>query len=215
MITKTFDLPFAQRECLDVVADIVSCTFIQLLANGTLSPIHFGIFLQQDLWFLSQYYRAVETILPYASDGTTRNFFEELAAATQNEAEELARHSERYPVPEGESLCSSIKKYGDHLVSTAETGDIGCTLMALLPCPIVFYKVAKLLNGLPFLSSSPYRWWVESYATAELESEARKFLMYAMKYTESRPSSESESTFLPSLRSERLFFLEMSDTISN
>ena len=70
--------------------------------------------------------------------------------------------TEELETTEPSPICQA---YSDFCISTAATGSCLDLLCALVPCGVGYAEIGKRLHTVPSIGESPYRQWIETYAS--------------------------------------------------
>jgi thiaminase/transcriptional activator TenA len=143
--------------------------FVQGIASGELSRGRFQIYVAQDAYFLEAFARAYALALAKSPDREGIAVFKDLLIGV---FEELALHrgyAERWGVSLEPEPLPTTSAYADFLLSTASLEPVGHTAAAMTPCMRLYAFLGQQLA--PKLNpDSPYRAWVETYSSPELEA---------------------------------------------
>ncbi len=147
--------------------------FVQGIAAGDLSLERFRVYVAQDAYFLEAFARAYALALAKSSDREGIVVFKDLLVGV---FEELTLH-EGYAARWGVSLepepLPSTSAYCDFLLRTASLEPVGHTAAAMAPCMRLYAFLGTQL--VPKLNpESPYREWVETYSSRDLETLASR-----------------------------------------
>ena len=147
--------------------------FVQGIASGDLARERFRVYVAQDAYFLEAFARAYALALAKSPDREGIAVFKDLLVGV---FEELTLH-EGYAARWGVSLepepLPSTSTYCDFLLRTASLEPVGHTAAAMAPCMRLYAFLGQQLA--PKLNpQSPYREWVETYASADTEALASR-----------------------------------------
>ena len=147
--------------------------FVQGIASGDLSRQRFQVYVAQDACFLEAFARAYALALAKSPDREGITVFKDLLVGV---FEELTLH-EGYAGRWGVSLeaepLPSTSTYCDFLLRTASLEPVGHTAAAMAPCMRLYAFLGQQLA--PKLNpESPYREWVETYSSRDLEALASR-----------------------------------------
>ena len=143
--------------------------FVQGIGSGDLSVECFQIYVAQDAYFLESFARAYALALAKSPDREGVVVFKDLLVGV---FEELTLH-EAYAARWGVSLKAeprpSTSAYCDFLLRTASLEPVGHIAAAMAPCLRLYAFLGQQL--MPKLNpESPYREWVETYSSHDLET---------------------------------------------
>jgi thiaminase/transcriptional activator TenA len=147
--------------------------FVQGIASGDLSLECFRVYVAQDAYFLEAFARAYALALAKSPDREGIAVFKDLLVGV---FEELTLH-ESYAARWGVSLepepLPSTSAYCDFLLRTASLEPVGHTAAAMAPCMRLYAFLGQQLA--PKLNpESPYREWVQTYSSRDLETLASR-----------------------------------------
>jgi len=147
--------------------------FVQGIASGDLSRERFRVYVAQDAYFLEAFARAYALALAKSPDREGIAVFKDLLVGV---FEELTLH-EAYAARWGVSLKAeprpSTSAYCDFLLRTASLEPVGHIAAAMAPCMRLYAFLGQQL--MPKLNpESPYREWVETYSSHDVETLASR-----------------------------------------
>jgi thiaminase/transcriptional activator TenA len=147
--------------------------FVRGIASGELALERFRVYVAQDAFFLEAFARAYALALARSPDREGLFVFRDLLAGV---FEELALHrgyAERWGIDLEPEPLPSTSCYCDFLLRTASLEPIGHTAAAMAPCMRLYAFLGQQLE--PQLDpESPYREWVETYASGDVEALASR-----------------------------------------
>ena len=147
--------------------------FVQGLATGELARRSFEVYVAQDAYFLEAFTRAYALALAKSPDREGIEAFRELLNGV---SEELALHrsyAKRWGIDLQPEPLPSTRAYTDFLLSTASLEPVAHTAAAMTPCARLYAWLGQQLA--PHLDqTSPYREWVETYSSAEVDALAAR-----------------------------------------
>ena len=160
------DPPLSQRlwdANRDLAEACLEHPFIIGLADGTLSASRYGLFAQQDHFYLDAYARSYAWGAVRARDWGTRRQFGSLLAGILTEG---TLHEQTAPEL-GVSLddvqpLPAAREYTDFLLATAATGTIGEHLAAMAPCAKLYGWLGSRLVDQPH--DERYGFWINMYS---------------------------------------------------
>ena len=150
----------ANRELAEACLDH---PFLRGLADGSLSEPRYGLFAQQDHFYLDAYARSYAWGAVRARDWATRRQFGELLSGILTEG---TLHEQTAPEL-GVSLADvqplpAAREYTDFLLATASLGTIGEHLAAMAPCAKLYGWLGRRLADQP--AADRYAFWIQMYA---------------------------------------------------
>lgn len=157
---------FAQRlwdDNRDLAEACLEHPFIVGLADGSLSESRYGLFAQQDHFYLDAYARSYAWGAVRAHDWGTRRQFGSLLSGILSEG---TLHEQTAPEL-GVSLedvqpLPAAREYTDFLLATAATGTIGEHLAAMAPCAKLYGWLGTRLADQPY--DERYGFWIDMYS---------------------------------------------------
>ncbi len=140
--------------------------FVTGLADGSLSAARYGLFAQQDHFYLDAYARSYAWGAVRAQDWGTRRQFGALLAGILSEG---TLHEQTAPEL-GVSLddvqpLPAAREYTDFLLATASLGTIGEHLAAMAPCAKLYGWLGSQLADQPF--DDRYGFWIQMYSSQD------------------------------------------------
>ncbi|MEZ0491400.1 TenA family protein [Kineococcus sp. TBRC 1896] len=159
----------AWERTADVRGAVERCAFLAELAEGTLDPVAFRHYLEQDALYLQGYARALSLLAARAPDAGAAGFWASSAhgaAVVESSLHGDLLDSGLLPPGEGTAALASPTTLGyvSHLVATAATAPYAVGAAAVLPCFWVYADAgrrlavrARLVEGHPFAR------WVAAY----------------------------------------------------
>ena len=147
--------------------------FVQGIATGQLARASFEVYVAQDAYFLDAFARAYALALAKSPDREGTEVFKDLLVGV---FEELALHrsyAERWGISLEPEPLASTRAYTDLLLRTASLEPVGHTAAAMSPCMRLYAWLGQQLA--PKVNpDSPYREWVETYSSPEVEALAAR-----------------------------------------
>ncbi len=147
--------------------------FVQGIATGQLARASFQVFVAQDAYFLEAFARAYALALAKSPDREGIGVFKDLLVGA---FEELALHrsyAERWGINLEPEPLASTRAYTDFLLRTASLESVGHTAAAMTPCMRLYAWLGQQLA--PKLDpDSPYREWVETYSSPDVQALAAR-----------------------------------------
>ncbi len=147
--------------------------FVQGIATGQLARASFEVYVAQDAYFLDAFARAYALALAKSPDREGTEVFKDLLVGV---FEELALHrsyAERWGISLEPEPLASTRAYTDLLLRTASLEPVGHTAAAMTPCMRLYAWLGQQLA--PKVNpDSPYREWVETYSSPDVEALAAR-----------------------------------------
>ncbi len=160
------DPPLSQRlweANRDLAEACLEHPFLRGLADGSLSASRYGLFAQQDHFYLDAYARSYAWGAVRARDWATRRQFGELLAGILTEG---TLHEQTAPEL-GVSLddvqpSPAARAYTDFLLANASLGEIGEHIAAMAPCAKLYGWLGGRLADEPY--DGRYGFWIDMYS---------------------------------------------------
>src|SRR2546422_3984917 len=152
--------------------------FVRGLGTGSLPEDRFRYYLRQDYLFLIQYCRVLALAAARAEDLPTASRFADLLNLTLNVEMDLHRQfaweaGGAAEVLEDTRPAPTTVAYTNHLRVSAETGDLGVIVAAILPCAHGYWEIASVLRAEEGWDRHPlYADWIRMYTSDEYEAVA-------------------------------------------
>jgi len=147
--------------------------FVRGIASGELALERFRVYVSQDAYFLEAFARAYAFALARSPDREGIFVFRDLLAGV---FEELALHrsyAERWGIDLEPEPLPSTSSYCEFLLRKASLDPVGHIIAAMVPCMRLYAFLGQQLA--PALNpESPYREWVETYASPGVEALASR-----------------------------------------
>ncbi len=147
--------------------------FVQGIATGQLPRASFQVFVAQDAYFLDAFARAYALALARCPDREGIGVLKDLLVGVFDELALHRGYAERWGISlEPEPLDSTLA-YTDFLLRTASLEPVGHTASAMTPCMRLYAWLGQQLA--PKLDpDSPYREWVETYSSPDVQALATR-----------------------------------------
>jgi thiaminase (transcriptional activator TenA) len=142
--------------------------FVQGIATGELPRERFLFYVEQDAWFLTAFARAYATALANAPDIQTMERLRPQLAGVFEELELHRGYAERWGADLDPEPARATLAYTDFLLRVAWSEPTSHTLAAMLPCMRLYAYLGQAMTDV-VVADSPYRDWVETYASDEFE----------------------------------------------
>jgi thiaminase (transcriptional activator TenA) len=146
--------------------------FIRGIADGTLDPDRFRLYIRQDYLFLIEYGRLLALACARAPRLELMERFADLAHSTLRTEMELHRaYAAEWGISleqlERERPEAATRAYTDFLLRTAALGDFAQLVAALLPCMWGYSELGQRLAQQPSSPEQRYERWIEMYSGEE------------------------------------------------
>ena len=147
--------------------------FLQGIASGRLARAAFQHYVAQDAFFLDAFANAYTLCASRATVASSRDAFTELREAVDDELELHRSYAEAWRVELTSESTGATRTYTEFLLHIARTEPVGHAAAAMVPCMRLYAWLGQQLA--PIVEDwSPYRDWVETYASAEFELSAAR-----------------------------------------
>ncbi len=157
----------------DLAEACLAHSFVQGIASGDLSRERFQVYVAQDACFLEAFARAYALALAKCRDRETMVIFKDLLVGVFDELSLHESYAERWGVSLDPVPLAATRTYTDFLLRTASLDPVGHTAAAMAPCMRLYAFLGQQLA--PKLNpESPYREWVETYSSRDLETLASR-----------------------------------------
>lgn len=158
----------------DTMHSIEQYEFIQQMLEGTLRQEHFVRYLQQDKIYLKEYSRDLYALADMMTDKAESDFFRATAKeGMESENAMQAMLSERFGII-GEAMpVATTLRYTRFLRHYTDTLDLPLVLASVLPCYWVYNEVGKYLMAQHISSDNPYKEWIQTYGSLEMDEATR------------------------------------------
>lgn len=156
-------------ECLPLAEAQLLHPFVQGLATGALPVDRFAGYVAQDAYFLDAFVRAYALALAKSPDPESLRSFADLMAGALDELALHAGYAARWGIDLQPPPAPATLAYTDFLLRVASLEPAGHAAAAMTPCMRLYAFLGRRL--LPMTADdSPFREWVETYASDEFEA---------------------------------------------
>lgn len=160
------ELPLSQRlweANRDLAEACLDHPFMTGLADGTLSESRYGLFAQQDHFYLDAYARSYAWGAVRAQDSATRRQFGQLMSGILVEGTLHEKTAPELGVSlEDVQPLPAAREYTDFLLATASLGTVGEHLAAMAPCARLYGFLGTRLADQPY--DERYAFWIDMYS---------------------------------------------------
>ncbi len=147
--------------------------FVQGIATGQLARASFEVYMAQDAYFLEAFARAYALALAKSPDREGIGVFKDLLVGVFEELTLHRSYAERWGISLEPEPLASTRAYTDFLLRTASLEPVGHTAAAMTPCMRLYAWLGQQLA--PKLDpDSPYREWVETYSSPDVQALAAR-----------------------------------------
>jgi thiaminase/transcriptional activator TenA len=147
--------------------------FVQGIASGELARATFAYYVGQDAAFLDAFCRAYALALAKSPDRDALIAFRELLDAAVDELGLHEGYAARWGVDLHPPADPATSAYTDFLLAVAALEPVGHIAAAMTPCMRLYAYLGQQLAA-HTKPDSPYREWVEAYASTEFEALAQR-----------------------------------------
>lgn len=147
--------------------------FVQGIASGELAIERFRVYVAQDAYFLEAFARGYALALARCPDREGLGVLKDLLVGVFEELQLHRGYAERWGISLSPEPLAATSAYCDFLLSTASLEPSGHTVAAMTPCMRLYAFLGQQLA--PKLDpESPYREWVETYSSPDVEALASR-----------------------------------------
>ncbi len=143
--------------------------FVQGIASGQLTRSSFQLYVAQDAYFLEAFARAYALALARCPDREGIGVLKDLLVGVFDELALHRGYAERWGISLEPEPLPSTRGYTDFLLRTASLEPVGHTVAAMTPCMRLYAFLGQQLAQ-KLDPQSPYREWVETYSSPEVEA---------------------------------------------
>jgi thiaminase II len=168
---------------------ILNMPFNQQLLSGELDEAVFREYIIQDYHFLQNYKKVYGILLAKAPDEGASKFIENSIKEIDEEIEAVHNtYILEFHITEDE-LENSIPNpdtefYNSFLIKTATLEPFEVGLMAMLPCPWIYYQLGVDMKQSANVQNNQYQAWIDEYTEESWEnSETKEIIDFVEKYT--------------------------------
>lgn len=161
------------EENQDLAKRSLAHPFVQGIASGALPRECFAHYMGQDAFFLEAFCRAYALALAKSPDQEGFFTFKALLGGALEELKLHQRYAARWGIDLLPKPSAATRAYTDFLLAVATLEPVGHITAAMVPCMRLYAYLGQALQ--PILNpDSPYREWVETYASPDFESLATR-----------------------------------------
>ncbi len=147
--------------------------FVRGIASGELERQRFQLYVAQDACFLEAFARGYALALARCPDREGLAVFKDLLVGVFDELRLHRGYAERWQISLAPEPLASTSAYCDFLLRTASLEPVGHTIAAMTPCMRLYAFLGQELAA-KLDPETPYREWVETYASADTEALASR-----------------------------------------
>ena len=161
------------RRSRDLADACLEHPFVQGIASGDLPLERFRVYVAQDAYFLEAFARGYALALARCPDREGIGVLKDLLVGVFEELRLHQGYAERWGISLSPEPLPATSAYCDFLLSTASLEPSGHTVAAMTPCMRLYAFLGQQLS-LKLNPESPYREWVETYSSADVEALASR-----------------------------------------
>ncbi|MCG0238741.1 MAG: TenA family protein [Bacillota bacterium] len=177
--------------------------FVRGIASGDLPRERFAFYVGQDAYYLTAFARAYALAVAKAPDRDGMLGFHGLLDGALGELKLHKGYAARWGIRLDPEPAPATQAYTDFLLRVAWSEPVGRIAAAMTPCMRLYAYLGQALR--PHLNpASPYREWVETYASDEFEALARRLEDLVDRYDDGAP--ETAAYYQTAMRLEYEFF---------
>jgi thiaminase (transcriptional activator TenA) len=147
--------------------------FVQGIASGVLARDAFAYYVGQDAVFLDAFCRAYALALAKSPDQDGLVAFRELLDAATDELRLHQGYAARWDVDLHQPAGPATSAYTDFVLAVAALEPVGHIAAAMTPCLRLYAYLGRQLTA-QTEPESPYRGWVLTYSSPQVEAQARR-----------------------------------------
>jgi thiaminase/transcriptional activator TenA len=161
------------RQSRDLADACLEHPFVQGIASGELAIERFRVYVAQDAYFLEAFARGYALALARCPDREGLGVLKDLLVGVFEELQLHQGYAERWGISLSPEPLAATRAYCDFLLSTASLEPSGHTVAAMTPCMRLYTFLGQQLA--PKLDpESPYREWVETYSSPDVDALASR-----------------------------------------
>lgn len=161
------------RQSHDLADACLEHPFVQGIASGDLPRERFQVYVAQDAYFLEAFARGYALALARCPDREGLGVLKDLLGGVFEELQLHQSYAERWGISLSPEPLAATSAYCDFLLRTASLEPSGHTVAAMTPCMRLYAFLGQQL--VPRLDpESPYREWVETYSSPDVDGLASR-----------------------------------------
>jgi len=161
------------EECRSSADAQLAHPFVQGIGTGDLPRDRFAAYVAQDAYFLDAFARAYALALAKSPDGDALRAFAELLRGVLDELALHAGYAAKWGIDLQPEPDAATLAYTDFLLRVASLEPAGHAAAAMTPCMRLYAFLGQSLAA-SVDPASPYREWVDTYASPEFEALASR-----------------------------------------
>lgn len=164
-----------------VYKQILNCSYVKRLADGTLPHNWFAHYISQDALYLTDDSRALAVTAARASDTEEMYFLLQLAKDGLDIERTLQNDFiKQFRIPKAREKSPAFKAYATFLMEHAFHSPFPVAVAALLPCFWVYCNTGETILNNTVLNN-PYQKWIETYSDTRYKEYTRRFIQLTEK----------------------------------
>lgn len=163
-----------------VYEQILNCSYVKKLADGTLPGNWFAHYVSQDVLYVIDDSRALAVTAARAPDRDEFYFLLKLAKEGLDIERALQDYfMKHYNIPEAEERSPAFEAYASFLLDHAFNSSYPVSIAALLPCFWIYHKIGEYIleNN---VADNPFQKWIDTYSGTEF----REYILSFIEMTE-------------------------------
>lgn len=159
---------------------IINCSYIKRLADGSLPREWFAHYVSQDVLYVIDDARALAITAARAQDPDEFYFFLKLAKDGLDIERALHEYFiDLYNIPEAGEKSPAFAAYTSFLLDHAFNSQYPVSVAALLPCFWIYYNLGEYIIT-KTVADNPYQKWIDTYSGGEF----REYIILFIQITE-------------------------------
>lgn len=197
----------AWNKTSDIYKSILELPFLKELADGSLNPLCFRRYLEQDEIYLGHYARHMEKLSSLFPPGNAADAFMHFAKGSMEAEKQMHQLLiSRFGLDSMVTASVVTKCYTDIEDRAISTGNVAIVLAALLPCTWVYNETARHILSSARLEGNPYREWLLTYDDPEFTRGTQLMIELADEYAEEGLREQMSRYFVASSMLEYAFW---------
>lgn len=186
--------------------------FNQELFNGTLNPITFSRYLNDDKYYLRHYALSLKKLAVRSAsvNPLLAKQLDALAKDIVGGEQKMQERYKKYLIP-GSKPGHAITEYVDFLVKNTDNTELSVALSGVLPCFEIYYRLGTKKLPPSQLLRNPYRNWIRTYSSPEFVEATQQLtqtINQMAKQSDIELQTKMEQAFAKAVEHELLFFNE-------
>lgn len=186
---------------------ILEHPFSQDLMQGSLDPLCFQFYLQQDALYLNDFARTLALIA--AKSGPSERiiaFLNFALGAIVAERDLHSRYFALYQIEPTQAYAPGCFTYSHYLLSTAALGSYAEAIAAVLPCFWIYQEVGQFIHQKAG-ANNPYQAWIDTYAGDDFAQVVQQAITITDEVAETVTADDREMMTVSFVRASQLEWL--------